>query len=85
MLKDQNSLPVLKFRLPATKCKVASEDVQCAPQTRCVTDPELALQNHFHINPAILDSHLFAWKHPRGGLCPLSKMQVMSKLADIAK
>jgi len=72
-LRDKDGLPVLKFRIPVTKCEVTGEDVQCAPQMGCVTNPETALQNHLRINPAPPDAHLFAWKHPRGGLRPLSK------------
>ena len=84
-LKDQNGLPVLKFRIPVTKCEATGEDVQCAPQAGCVTDPEAALQNHFCLNPAPSDAHLFAWKHSKSGLRPLSKTQVTNKLVEIAK
>jgi len=84
-IKDQHGLPVLKFHLPFTKCEANGEDVQCAPQTGCITDPEAALANHFHLNPAPPDAHLFAWKHPREGLHPLSKTQVTTKLTQIAK
>ena len=84
-LRDQNNLPVIKFNLPVTKCAPEGEDVQCAPQTGCVTDPEMALQNHFRINPAPTSAHLFAWKHPKSGLRPLSKNQVTSRIAAIAK
>ena len=84
-LKDQNGLPVLKFRIPVTKCEATGEDVQCAPQAGCVTDPEAALQNHFRLNLAPSDAHLFTWKHPKSGLRPLSKTQVMNKLVEVAK
>jgi hypothetical protein len=85
MLKDKDGLPVIKFRIPVTKCDPSGEDVQCAPQSGCVTDPETALQNHLRLNPAPPNAHLFAWKHPRSGLRPLSKMQVMNKLVIVAK
>jgi hypothetical protein len=65
MLKDKDGLPVIKFRIPVTKCDPSGEDVQCPPQPGCVTDPEAALQNHLRLNPAPPDAHLFAWKHPR--------------------
>ena len=42
-LKDQHELPVIKFALPSIKCVPDGEDVQCAPQRGCVSDPELAL------------------------------------------
>ncbi|KAF8553697.1 hypothetical protein OG21DRAFT_1584369 [Imleria badia] len=82
MMTDQHGLPVINFRLPATKCEVKGEDVQCAPQPNCVTDPEAALANHMRINAAPLDTHLFAWKHPKGGFRPLSKTQVTSRFAS---
>jgi hypothetical protein len=37
MLKDKDGLPVIKFRIPVTKCDPSGEDVQCAPQPGCVT------------------------------------------------
>ena len=85
MLKDKDGLPVIKFRIPVTKCEATGEDMQCAPQAGCVTDPEAALRNHLRLNPAPPDAHLFAWKHPKSGLRPLSKTQVTNKLAEIAK
>ena len=84
-LKDKDGLPVIKFRIPVMKCEATGEDVQCAPHTGCVTDPEAALQNHLRLNPAPPDAHLFTWRHPRSGLCLLSKTQVTNKIADIAK
>ena len=67
-LRDQNNLPVIKFNLPVTKCAHEGEDMQCAPQMNCITDPEAALQNHFCVNPAPPNAHLFAWRHPKSGL-----------------
>jgi hypothetical protein len=84
-LKDKDGLPVIKFRIPVAKCDASGEDVQCVPQPGWVIDLEAALQNHLRFNPAPPDAHLFAWKHPRSSLRPLSKMQVMNKLAVIAK
>ena len=84
-LKDKDGLPVIKFRIPVKKCEATGEDVQCTPHMGCVTDPEAALQNHLRLNPAPPDTHLFAWRHPRSGLCLLSKMQVTNKIADITK
>ncbi|KAF8546403.1 hypothetical protein OG21DRAFT_1390974, partial [Imleria badia] len=79
-LQDQHDLPVIKFALPSTKCTPDGEDVQCAPQRGCFSDPEAVLRNHFHVNPAPPDAHLFAWKHPKGGLRPLSKTQFTSRI-----
>ena len=84
-LEDQRGLPVIKFALPSTKCAPDGEDVQCAPQKGCVSDPEAALRNHFCINPAPPDAHLFAWKHPKNGLRPLSKTQFISRIIPIAE
>ena len=84
-LEDQRGLPVIKFALPSTKCAPDGEDVQCVPQKGCVSDPEAALRNHFRINPAPPDAHLFAWKHPKNGLRPLSKTQFISRIIPIAK
>ena len=85
-LHNQNNLPVLKFTIPTTKYEPESgEDVHCAPQQGCITDPEEALRNHFRINPAPPNIHLFAWKHPKGGLRPLSKTQFTSRISAIVK
>ena len=85
-LCDPSGLPVLQFVLPSTKCKpVNGETVQCAPQPGCVTDPEAALRNHLRVNPGPAGVHLFAWRHPKGGLCPLSKTQFTTRIASIVK
>ena len=85
-LRDQNGLPVLQFTLPVTKCEPENrKNVQCAPQTGCITDPEVALRNHLCVNQAPDSAHLFTWKHPKGGLRPLSKTQFMSCIAAIVK
>ncbi|KAF9228987.1 hypothetical protein BS17DRAFT_792943 [Gyrodon lividus] len=71
-LRDPSGLP----------CSATGEDTQCAPLPGCITDPQAALENHFRINQAPPDAHLFAWKHPKGGLRPLSKTEsVMGRWA----
>ncbi|KIJ12429.1 hypothetical protein PAXINDRAFT_82964 [Paxillus involutus ATCC 200175] len=84
-LTNQNGLPVIKIALPSTKCAPGGEDVQCAPQKDCVSDPEAALRRHFHINPAPSSAHLFAWRHPKSGLRPLSRTHFISRITSIAK
>ena len=76
-LKDQNGLSILRFRILVTKCEAIGEVMQCAPQAGCITDVEAAHWNHLHLNLAPPDAHLFTWMHPKSGLCPLSKTQVM--------
>ncbi|KIJ67286.1 hypothetical protein HYDPIDRAFT_84972, partial [Hydnomerulius pinastri MD-312] len=76
---------VMKFYIPTTKCALETgEDTQCAPQLGGITDPKAALENHFHVNLAPPDAHLFAWKHPNG-LQALSKTEVTNQLVTIAK
>ncbi|KAG8213827.1 hypothetical protein J3R82DRAFT_10546, partial [Butyriboletus roseoflavus] len=77
--------PVLKFSLLATKYASEGKDMQCAPQSNCTTDPEVALQNHFRINIPLPDAHLLTWKHQKGGLHPLSKNKVILQRVAIAK
>ena len=67
-LRDQNNLPFIKFNLPVMKCACEVNDVQCVPQMNCITDPEATLQNHFRVNPAPPNTHLFTWRHPKSGL-----------------
>ena len=50
-----------------------------------MTDPKTALLNHFRVNPATPDHHLFAWRHPAGGLRPLSKKEVIKRIESIKK
>ena len=85
VLTDQHGLPILKFHLPITKCEPKGEDMQCTPQPICLTDPQFALDNHLHLNPAPHDAHLFAWKHPKTSLHPLMRTQVTNKLTEIMK
>ncbi|KAF9218322.1 hypothetical protein BS17DRAFT_721434, partial [Gyrodon lividus] len=82
---DQNNLPIIKFAIPVTKYMPEGEDTQCAPQHGCITDPAAALKNHFHMNPAPENVHLFTWKHLKGGHSPLSKNQVTTRITTISK
>ena len=85
-LCDPSDHPVLQFVLPSTKYEpVNGKTVQCAPQPGCVTDPEAALRNHLQVSPGPAGTHLFAWRHPKGGLCPLSKTQFTMHIASIVK
>ena len=85
-LCDPGGLPVLQFMLPSTKCKpVNRETIQCALQPGCVTDPEAALRNHLRVNPGPASVHLFAWRHPKGGLHRLSKTQSTTHITSIVK
>ncbi|KIJ59006.1 hypothetical protein HYDPIDRAFT_177951 [Hydnomerulius pinastri MD-312] len=84
-LQDPNGLPVMKFYIPTMKCTLETgEDTQCAPQSGGITNPKAALENHFRVNLAPPDAHLFAWKHPNG-LRALSKTEVTNWLAAIVK
>lgn len=57
---DRNGLPVTKFHIPITKTSpINGEDVFWAAQEG-PSDPQAALENHFRINPAGEDVHLFA-------------------------
>lgn len=81
-LHDLKGLPVARFRIPWTKTSPTGEDTQCAP-LEGVTNPIGALERHFHINPADPDAHLFAWKHPTSGLRPLSRSEVIKRIASL--
>ncbi|KAG2746292.1 hypothetical protein P692DRAFT_20739532 [Suillus brevipes Sb2] len=81
---DRNGLPVTKFHIPSTKTSpINGEDAFWAAQEG-PSDPLAALENHFRINPAGEDVHLFAWKHSKG-MRPLSKKELMKRLASIAR
>ncbi|KAF9218815.1 hypothetical protein BS17DRAFT_719458 [Gyrodon lividus] len=84
-LCNKNNLLIIKFAIPVTKCMPEGEDAQCAPQHGCITDLAAVLKNHFRINPAPASMHLFAWKHLKGGLHPLSKNQVTTRITAISK
>ncbi|KAI6008963.1 hypothetical protein EDC04DRAFT_3146321 [Pisolithus marmoratus] len=73
------------FHLLSTKCSPKGETVQCTPQPDPNLDPHHALKNHLHLNPADGSAHLFTWHHPTLGLRPLSKTEVMRKIAAIAR
>lgn len=83
---DPEGRPIIQFFIPFTKCnKEKGENTQCAPHPGCITDPEAALRNHLRINQVPVHAHLFTWKHPKTGLRPLSKSQVISRITAIAK
>ncbi|KAI6021192.1 hypothetical protein EDC04DRAFT_2575643 [Pisolithus marmoratus] len=82
---NHDNLPVMVFCLPSTKCAPKGETVQCTPQPNPNIDPFRALENHFRVNPASNNVHLFAWRHPTSGLRPLSKMEVVKQIAAIAR
>ncbi|KAI6140620.1 hypothetical protein BKA82DRAFT_154547 [Pisolithus tinctorius] len=85
LVHNHQGLPVMVFNLPATKCSIKGEMVQCTPQDNPVTDPMQALQNHIHLNPATKDTHLFAWKHLIHSIRPLSKAEVTRMIVKVAK
>jgi hypothetical protein len=81
---DRNNLPVTKLHIPSTKSSpLEGEDVFWAAQEG-PSDPKAALENHFRVNPAANEAHLFAWKHPNG-IRPLSKREVTKRLTSIAQ
>ncbi|KIK32911.1 hypothetical protein CY34DRAFT_31361, partial [Suillus luteus UH-Slu-Lm8-n1] len=81
---DRNGLPVMKFHIPSTKTSpITGEDAFWAAQEG-PSDPQAALENHFRINPAGEDVHLFTWKHSKG-MRPLSKKELMKRLVSIAQ
>ncbi|KAI6008957.1 hypothetical protein EDC04DRAFT_2610805 [Pisolithus marmoratus] len=82
-LHDLGRLLVTKFHIPWMKTSPMGEDTQCAP-LEGVMDPIKALNNHFHLNPAGPDSHLFAWVHPSSGLHPLSRSEVIKQITSLA-
>lgn len=80
---DRHGLLVTKFRIPSTKTSpIMGEDTFWAEQEG-PSDPKAALMNHFRVNPADNDAHLFAWNHPKG-LRPLSKTEVLKRISSIA-
>ncbi|KAI6004430.1 hypothetical protein F5J12DRAFT_722343 [Pisolithus orientalis] len=82
-LHNLNGLPVTKFHIPCTKTSPQGEDIQCAP-VEGITNPIEVLENHFQVNPTDPSTHLFAWKHPTAGLCPLSKSEVTKCILVLA-
>ena len=84
--QNHQNLPVIKFSIPMTKTSPTGEDVHCAPHILpSPSDPKTALDNHARINVGNVESHLFAWKHPTGGLRPLSKKEVIKRIDSITK
>jgi hypothetical protein len=80
-----NGILVTKFHLPSTKASPHNgEDTHWAPQSGFI-DPQAALENHFRVNPAPDNSHLFAWRRPKTGLRPLTKREFTNRLSLIAK
>jgi hypothetical protein len=73
---------ILSFNLPATKCSRSGETTQCA-RLKHPTDPVGWLDNHFRINNPNPNDHLFAWKHPKTGLRPLTKTEVTKHIHQI--
>jgi hypothetical protein len=80
--KDHSGLTVKKFHIPCTKTSpIEGEDTFWAAQIG-PSGPQAVLENHFCINLAERNTHLFAWKHPKG-MRPLSKLELTKRLAAI--
>jgi len=77
---DRHGLQVTKFYLPCTKTSPTGEETYWAAQEG-LSDPKAALKNHFLVNPAGQDAHLFEWKHPTKGMRPLSKAEFLKRMA----
>ncbi|KAF8121378.1 hypothetical protein EV363DRAFT_1186222, partial [Boletus edulis] len=83
---NHKGLPVMKFCFPRSKTSPNGEEAHCAPHdSSSITDPKVALENHFKINPTKPTDHLFAWKHPTKGLRPLSKKEITSFIEDVKR
>ncbi|KAI6045470.1 hypothetical protein EDC04DRAFT_2559573, partial [Pisolithus marmoratus] len=82
---NHDNLPIMVFHLLSTKCSPKGETIQCTPQPKPNLDPLQALENHFRVNPASDNIHLFTWRHPTSGLRPLSKTEVVKRIAAIVK
>ncbi|KAF8131385.1 hypothetical protein EV363DRAFT_1164877 [Boletus edulis] len=83
---NHEGLPVMKFHLPHTKTSFHREDAHCAPHdSSSITDPKAAIENHFRINSVKPTDHLFTWRHPTKGLCPLSKKEITSCIEEVKK
>ena len=79
---DHNDTMILSFNLPTTKCSRSGETTQCA-RLKHLTDPIGWLDNHLRINNPGPNDHLFAWKHPKTGLRPLTKTEVTKRIHQI--
>ncbi|KLO03742.1 DNA breaking-rejoining enzyme, partial [Schizopora paradoxa] len=77
--EDRHGNKVTVFFLPRTKTCVHGEEVFWATQEG-PTDPEAALRNHFAVNQAPSDAHLFAYKLPSGQFVPLSRSDFLNRL-----
>ncbi|KAG2342071.1 hypothetical protein BDR05DRAFT_887101, partial [Suillus weaverae] len=53
-------------------------------QQENLTDPKAALLNHLAVNDPAPDSHLFAWKHPKG-MRPLTRSEFWKRISGIVK
>ncbi|KAJ8589431.1 hypothetical protein M405DRAFT_933490 [Rhizopogon salebrosus TDB-379] len=80
---DRNGLPITKFRIPRTKASPTEEETYWATQEG-PSDPKAALENHFRLNPAGQETHLFAWKPPKG-LRPLLKTEFLKQMVFATK
>jgi hypothetical protein len=81
---DRHGLRVTKFHLPRTKTSPTGEETYWAAQEG-LSNPESALENHFRVNPAGQEAHLFAWKHPTSGMRPLSKAEFLKRMTSAAR
>jgi hypothetical protein len=79
---DHNDTVILSFHLPTTKCSKSGETTQCAHLNH-LTDPIGWLDNHLRINNPGPNDHLFAWKHPKYGLRPLTKTEVTKRIHQV--
>ncbi|KIJ09471.1 hypothetical protein PAXINDRAFT_59604, partial [Paxillus involutus ATCC 200175] len=86
LTQNHEGLPVMHFSLPSTKTSKEGEEVHCAPHDQnSRLDPKGALDCHFRTNLDRESAHLFTWKHPSGGLRPLSKKEVTKRIDTIIK
>lgn len=69
-------LPVTTFNLPWIKCAPLGEAVYWSRQDG-LADPAAALSNHLALNNPCPDDALFSWRHPLGGLHPLSRPEFL--------
>ncbi|KAJ8593340.1 hypothetical protein M405DRAFT_786041 [Rhizopogon salebrosus TDB-379] len=74
---------VTKFRIQYIKTAPAGEEVYWAAQAG-LSDPKAAPANHLRVNPSGPEARLFAWKHPTGGLRPLSRAEVTKHISSAA-
>lgn len=82
-VRDWHRFLVTKIFLPCTKTSAVGQSVHWAHQEN-LTDPKAALLNHLAINDPAPDSHLFAWKHPKG-MRPLMRSEFWKRVSRIVK